>query len=60
MRKHKRVYAIKSFILTLTVVVFGFILNIVGNIVANNPPKIRNYSIYLYGEVHAGENYIKT
>ncbi len=59
MRKHKRVYAIKSFILTLTVVVFGFILNIVGNIVANNPPKIRNYSIYLYGEVHAGEKLYK-
>jgi len=53
MPDYKRKYATKSLISILGMFVLCLVLMITGNIIRNNPPKNRDYRIYLYGEVHA-------
>ncbi|MGI6781521.1 MAG: hypothetical protein ACOX56_01595 [Acholeplasmataceae bacterium] len=59
MKNFKRQYKVKSFILVLATVIFGFVLMNIGNVIRNNPPKNRDYLIYLYGEIHADEKISK-
>ncbi|MGI6787497.1 MAG: hypothetical protein ACOX5X_03020 [Acholeplasmataceae bacterium] len=55
MVKSIKKYVFRSYLYVISTIILGFFLLAVSNVVANNPPKNRNYSIYIYGETHGEE-----